>query len=209
MAHIGVRSIYAGVLSLAIGVALDSVCRHVAGPAGAVLRAESAGFSGFETIRPKRPDDRAPLVRVASLEAGFVFESAVQEVGPPASTSSDASFGERFLFDRKLASFDERFLGADISVAEVEGGTSDVLNYARPPSHDPGEHASQSVTGRSTPKLAPTALPPPASPVRKRVATAEASKHSISPADDDSRTAIYDIAARIRIADRSSPVRLL
>jgi len=53
-------------------------------------------------------------------------------------------------------------------------------------------------TGRSTPKLAPAALSPPASAgaARKRVATAEAPKDSISPAYDDSRTAIYDIAAR-------------
>jgi len=70
------------------------------------------------------------------------------------------------------------------------------VNYADLPSPGLGEHASQSVTGRSTPKLAPTALSPPASSAKKRVATAEASKHSISPADDDSRTAIYDIAAR-------------
>src|SRR5262249_36989398 len=114
LAHIGARSVCAGIAALAIGVALDSACRHVAGRASAVLRAESAVFSDFETIRPKSLDHRASLVRVASLETGFAFESAVQEAGPPASTNRDASFGERFLFDRKLASFDERFAGADI-----------------------------------------------------------------------------------------------
>jgi hypothetical protein len=40
-------------------------------------------------------------------------------------------------------------------------------------------------------------LSPPASAARKRVAIAEASKDSISPVDHDSRTAIYDIAARM------------
>src|SRR5262249_10870392 len=147
---------------------------------------------------PKSPDHRASPVRVASLETGFAFEPAVEESEsePPASTSRHASFGERFLFDQKLASFDERFAGADISVAETEDGESNVLNYAHLPSPGPSEHASQSVTGRSTPKLVSTALSPPASAARKRVATAEASKDSISPAYDDSRTAIYDIAAR-------------
>jgi hypothetical protein len=136
-------------------------------------------------------------VRVASLETEFAFEPAVEESEPPASTSRHASFGERFLFDQKLASFDERFAGADISVAETEDGESNVLNYAHLPSPGPGEHAiAQPATGRSTPKLAPAALSPPASAARKRVATAEASKDSISPAYDDSRTAIYDIAAR-------------
>jgi Protein of unknown function (DUF2778) len=111
--------------------------------------------------------------------------------------SRSRSHGEPFLFDQKLASFDERFAGADISVAEPEEGASNVLNFARLPSPGPGERAIvQSETGRSVPKLAPAASSPPASAARKRVATAEASKDSISPADDDSRTAIYDIAAR-------------
>ena len=199
LVHIGVRSICAGIAALAIGFALESVGRRVVGAASAGLRAESALFSGFETIRPKSLDHRASLVRVASLETGFAFEPAVEESEPPASTSRHASFGERFLFDQ-LASFDERFAGADISVAETEDGESNVLNYAQLPSPGPGEYAiAQPATGRSTPKLAPAALSPPASAARKRVATAEASKDSISPVspvDHGSRTAIYDIAAR-------------
>src|SRR6516162_6824229 len=155
-------------------------------------------------ILRRSPDHRASPVRVASLETGFSFKTSVEESEQPASTSRHASFGERFLFD--LASFDERFAGGDISVAETEDGDSNVLNYAHLPSPGPGEHASQSVTGRSTPKLAPTDLLPPASPARKRVATAEASKHSISPADDDSRTAIYDIAARTVYLPNGSPL---
>ena len=194
LVHIRVRSICAGIAALAVGVSLESVGRHLVGATSAGLRAESALFSVFETIRPKSLDHRASLVRVASLGTGFAFESAVEESEPPASTSRHDSFGERFLFD--LASFDERFAGGDISVAETEDSDSNVLNYAHLPSLGPGEYSSQSVTGRSTPKLAPTALSPPASSAKKRVATAEASKHSISPADDDSRTAIYDIAAR-------------
>jgi hypothetical protein len=197
LVHIGVRSICAGIAALALGFALESVGRHVVGAASAGRRAESALFSVFETIRPKSLDHRASLVRVASLETGFAFEPAVGGLEPPASGSRHASFGERFLFDQKLASFDERFAGEDISVAAPEEGASNMLNYARLPSPEPGEHAiAQAASVRSVPKLAPTALSPPESPARKRVATAEASKHSISPADDDSRTAIYDIAAR-------------
>src|SRR5262245_62414495 len=177
--------------ALAIGFAAESVGRRVVGVPSAGQRTESALLSVFETIRPKSLDDRASRVRVASLETGFSFKQESEQL---ASTSQHASFGERFLFD--LASFDERFAGGDISVAETEDSDSNVLNYAHLPSPGPGGHASQSVTGRSTPKLAPTALSPPASAAGKRVATAEASKHSISPADDDNRTAIYDIAAR-------------
>jgi hypothetical protein len=199
LVHIRVL-ICAGIAALAIGVAMDSVGRYVAGAASAGLRAESALFSVFETIRPKSLDHRASLVRVASLETGFAVESAVEESEPPASTSRHDSFGERFLFDQKLASFDERFAGMHISVAEPEEGASDMLNYARLPSLDVREHAiAQPATGRSAPKLATAASSPPASAARKRVATAEASKDSISPVspvEHDSRTAIYDIAAR-------------
>ena len=195
LVHISVRSICAGIAALAMGVSLESVGRHLVGATSAGLRAESALFSVFETIRPKSLDHRASLVRVASLGTGFAFESAVEESEPPASTSRHDSFGERFLFDQKLASFAERFSGADISVVEAEEGASNVLNYARLPSPGPGEHAiAQPATGQSAPK--PAASSPPASAARKRVATAELSKDSISPVDNDSRTAIYDIAAR-------------
>jgi hypothetical protein len=188
LVHIGVRSVCAGMAALAIGFAAESVGRRVVGMPSAGQRTESALLSVFETIRPKSLDDRASRVRVASLETGFSFKQESEQL---ASTSQHDSFGERFLFD--LASFDERFAGGDISVAETEDSDSNVLNYA----HLASLHASsQSITGRPTPELAPTALSPPASPARKRVATAEVSKHSTSPIDDDSRTAIYDIAAR-------------
>jgi Tlde1 domain len=206
LVQIGVRSICAavaalaigtGIAALAIGVALESVGRHVTGAAKAGLRAESAPISVFETIRPKNLDHRASLVRVASLETVFSSESAVEDSEPPSSTSRHDPFGERFLFDEKLASFGERFAGADISVAETEEDASNVLNYARLPSPGQEEHAiARPAAGQSAPKLAPVVSSPPASAPRKRVATAEPSNHLISPVDNDSRTAIYDIAAR-------------
>ena len=81
LVHIWVRSICAGIAALAIGVALESVGRHVVGAASAGLRAESALFSVFETIRPKSLDHRASLVRVASLETGFFFQAFSRGVG--------------------------------------------------------------------------------------------------------------------------------
>src|SRR5262245_61464980 len=191
---IGVRSVCAGMTALAIGFAAGSLGQRVVGAASAGHRAESPLLSVFESIRPKSLNHSASLVHVASLETGFAFKPAVEESEPPVSTSRHDSFGERFLFDQKLASFDER---GDISVAETEDSESNVLNYAHLPSPGPGEQAiAQPAIGRFSPKLAPAALSPPASAARKRVATAEAPKDPISPAYDDSRTAIYDIAAR-------------
>jgi len=98
--HIGVRSICAGIAALAIGVALESVGQRIVGAASAGLRAESALFSVFETIRPKSLDDRASLVRLASLETGVSFEAAVEESEPSASPNRYDPFGERLLFDQ-------------------------------------------------------------------------------------------------------------
>ena len=66
----GCGSICAGIAALALGFALESVGRHVAGAASAGLRAESALFSVFETIRPKSLDHCASLVRVGAVARG-------------------------------------------------------------------------------------------------------------------------------------------
>jgi len=52
LVHIGVRSICAGIAALAIGVALDSLGRHVAGAASGGLRAESATLFSFRNDPP-------------------------------------------------------------------------------------------------------------------------------------------------------------
>src|SRR6516165_1363164 len=72
LVHIGVRSVCAGMTALAIGFAAESVGRRVVGVPSAGQRTESALLSVFETIRPKSLDHRGSLVRVASLETGFL-----------------------------------------------------------------------------------------------------------------------------------------
>ena len=52
LVHIGVRSVCAGIAALAIGVALDSLGRHVAGAASGGLRAESATLFSFRNDPP-------------------------------------------------------------------------------------------------------------------------------------------------------------
>jgi hypothetical protein len=134
-------------------------------------------------------------VRVASLETEFSLKPSVEE------WEQSASAGARFFrraFDQKLASFDERFAGGEIFGAETKDSESNVLNHAHLPPPAPGEHASQ--------KFASAALSPPASAAKKRVATAEASKDSISPADEYNRTAIYMILLRVRSTCRTGAV---
>ena len=224
MLHIGVRSICAGIAALAAGVALESVGRYAVDVASAGLWAEAAPSAALETIRPKSLDQQAldhqsldhgvSPVRVASLETDVAFTSAIEASDPAASfgerflfDDKRASFGERFLFDRKLASFDDRFLFKQkrasfgqrfvLASAGSDEDATGALGYSAMPSEDPGDRGvARSVIGPSAPKPAAAASSPPASVVKKRVASLEAPKDASSLADDDGRTAIYDISAR-------------
>ena len=160
-------------------------------------------------------------VRVAGLATDVAFASAVEETDrrsdPPVSMRQRMSFDERFSFDGRFSfnerflfeqpsdSFDQRFATAAVSpagapamTAETEEGTGSVLRIARLPSPDPGQRAmAHPAVGRSAPRLASLASPPPASSAKKiRLATLETPKGSSLPLGRDSRTAIYDITAR-------------
>ena len=160
-------------------------------------------------------------MRVASLGTDVAFASAVEETDrrsdPPVSMRQRMSFDERFSFDERLSfderfsldqpsdSFDQRFAAAagetadaPAMTAETEEGTGTVLAVARLPSPDPGQRAmAHPAVGRSAPRLASLASPPPASPAKKiRLASLEIPKGSSWSLDPDSRTAIYDITAR-------------
>jgi hypothetical protein len=221
------RLIPAGIAALAmgfaLGLALPSGGRHEGGSADVELRAESPRLSVFGTIHPKRIDLPAPLgsdgsrVRVASLGTDVAFASALEGMDrrsdPPVSMRQRMSFDERFyldgrfsfderfLFDQPSESFDQRFAaaadetaGAPAMTAETEEGI--VSSIARLPSPDPGQRAHPAV-GRSAPRLASLASPPPASSAKKiRLASLETPKGSSLSLDPDSRTAIYDITAR-------------
>jgi Protein of unknown function (DUF2778) len=221
LVHVGIRLIAAGIAALiagfAFGLALQSEGQHEIGSADAELLAESPRLSVFGTIHPKRFDLPASLgsqisdgsrVRVASLGTDVAFASAVEDTDrrsdPPVSVRQLMSFDERFLFDQPSDSFDQRFAdaaretaGAPGMTAETEG-TGIVLSIAGLPSPDPGQRAmAHPAVGRSAPRLASLASPPPASPAKKiRLATFETPKGSSLSLDPDSRTAIYDITAR-------------
>ncbi len=218
----GIAALIAG---FAFGLALQSEGRHEIGSADAELRAESPRLSVFGTIHPKRFDLPAPLgsqisngsqVRVAGLGTDVAFASAVEETDrrsdPPVSMRQRMSFDdvfpstfERFLFEQPSDSFDQRFATAAVSpagapamTAETEEATGSVLRIARLPSPDPGQRAmAHPAVGRSAPRLASLASPPPASSAKKiRLATLETPKRSSLSLGRDSRTAIYDITAR-------------
>jgi hypothetical protein len=159
-------------------------------------------------------------VRVASLGTDVALTSALEDTArrsdPPVSMRQRISFDERFRFDEPLSfderfsfeqpsdSFDQRFAAVAGETASAPGmtaeaeGTGTVPSIAGLPSPDPGQRATADpAVGRSAPRLASLASPPPASPAKKiRLASLEFPKGSSWSLDPDGRTAIYDITAR-------------
>jgi hypothetical protein len=176
LVHIGVRSVCAGMAALAIGFAAESVGWRVVGGPSTGQRTESALRLVFETIRPKSLDHHASLVRVASLETEFSLKPSVEE------WEQSASAGARFFrraFDQKLASFDERFAGGEIFGAEKGQRKQCTQPCTLAAARSGGARIAKACIGRFV-----TA----SERRKKRVATAEASKHSISPADEYTRS---------------------
>jgi hypothetical protein len=195
--------ICAAIAALSVGFAVERGATHRIDEARDGLQVEAAGISPFGSIHPKSsglgssPESQSPDragVRVASLETDF--ESALDEESEPeAATNLGASFDERFFFDQRLASFDERFAGAFNAAGSASVAMAMTEERASDESPDPVEHATaRPPTGRSAPRLA--MLTPSAPPVfekRRRAPDAPIDPPSLS--DLGGRTAIYDIAA--------------
>jgi hypothetical protein len=105
----------------------------------------------------------------------------------PLAASAPCAFDERFYFDQQTASFRERFASAFGSPGNAAGKAAADANHMLP---DLGEQAKRdaAVTRSTAPRLA--SLRP------ERLNTAEAPTGLSLRLDADSRTAIYDIAAR-------------
>lgn len=143
-------------------------------------------------------------VGAESLETGSVSESVVAQTGgapePFAPSAPCAAFEERFYFDRQSASFEERFASA---FGLPESGAGKAAEAVEPANNmllrqpDFGEHAKRNPPApRSASELAPVTTSRLASVREERLNTTAAVMGLRLPLDADSRTAIYDIAAR-------------
>jgi hypothetical protein len=185
----GVRSISTGIVALSIWFALKSAGTHGTEPGEAGLQAE-LGYSIFGTIHPKRLDLRlsleseilnSPSARLASLETDDASDPTVEEQEgqsePAVFTRPCASFAERFFFDERFASFDQRFPGMAVSLDGTAAGiaaTSEYANDTLVPVPD--------VSGSTR-------------PFTPRLRITDAPADSNSPLDVDSHTAVYDIVS--------------
>jgi hypothetical protein len=198
LVHVEMRSICAGVAALAVGFAGGLWGTLWVGQADAGLETLPARIPISATAQAnsfRRPLGSQMLdgsgLRLASLDTGVGFASAVAESAPPASTRSHISFAERF-----FAALDARSVGAAVSPGGAPATTAEAEQANDTPlaPTDPGGRAIPSA-GRSAPKLASVASTPVASTAKKRIRLADASNDLSSLPGADSRTAVYDIVA--------------
>jgi hypothetical protein len=206
LVQVDIGLIAASIAVLAVGFALTYAI-------GSATIGPQAKPTGIGALHPKSfnlavsagsqiPDGSG--VRVARLETESVSESVVAQTGrasePFAPNPPCAAFGERFYFDRQLASFDERFASAFGSPGNAAGKAAEAVEPANNmllQQLDFGEHAKRNPpVPRSASELAPATTSRLASVREERLNTAAASTGLSLPLDADSHTAIYDIAAR-------------
>lgn len=202
------RLIPAGILALAMGLALKLGGAYATGPANAGWQGGHPRISVYGTIHPTLFAVQAPLgsqiaddpgVRVASLEPAFVTDAAV---AADLQREASASFEERFFFNERVASFDERFAAAP-APAESGGRNSEetehpALAYAAPAMDAPRRRVA-SLGASLVPSVEPVQpLPrtrPASAPAVKQASLEPVAPETNEEPDVGSRTAIYDISA--------------
>ena len=208
---LGVRTIPFGIAAVVLGFGLRSLGTQ-AGPADVGLRGPS--LSVFGTIHPDifrlpepigsaLPGDR---IRLASLgpEVGSDAPATRQDMltDPLASARRSASVNE------PPASFDKRFASVDDYPASTDGSLGSAMRQLaismRPPADQdvetatrPADQLAYAPPDRDVEEpISPSDAATDASPPISSASTEQPGKDSDPPADDDSRTAIYDITAR-------------
>jgi Protein of unknown function (DUF2778) len=200
--RIGLGSTSAIMGALAFGFTLGLVVKY--GLADAEPRrvpprlsdSEIASSTSFDLQRRYRSQvPSSSSVRLASLEMS-VSDFPAEDNDPSALARPPVFFGDGLLLDGRLDSFDERF-GGVLSYTAAPATTIEWGSAGTPgqPSLDLREKATgQSASGRSAPK--PAAAPTLANTAKQRVRTADLAQDLSSLPPADSRTAVYDIAAR-------------
>jgi hypothetical protein len=200
LAHLGVRAIPFGIAAMFLGFVLKLPGTQ-AGPADAGLPGPSV--SVFGTIHPDIFRLRAPLgserpvarVRVASLAPQFGFDGPANggallsdaSESTCGSAASNASLNERFaaLEDLRTSSFDSRFASTDDCLTSFDESLRSAMQVLASSLRLPADQEVQSKRA-DAPKASVVRAPRPA-PARKEIA----------PLEDDGRTAVYDITARV------------
>jgi hypothetical protein len=226
--RLGMGSVSAGIAVLAVGFAVKSEGM----PVEAGLPVDRAGVLAAAANHPDSFDLRFPVgsqipagpdVRVASLETEVDPAPPREAAQPdaPASTTPDASFGDRFaaFFDRQPGeTLDAVVFGAPVlpvpltralpALATETFTSPSPMQAARvPPPESAKRETARSAISQPAPQAAAVNQPSPPVASQKPVHTADVhttDAHTADVADDSalpsgpgSRTAIYDISAKV------------
>ncbi len=170
----------AGITALAIGFALG-------------LQAELPGLPGRFDLRAPVASTDSPGVQVASLEAAFISEPAIEgearTPGPARSASAPASPDQGPFVESPGPSFDERFAGVATPPDTLPSAATEE-NGVLLPSLGLADVVAPPALRRSAPVTSPLA-----GVSNNQLRTAAVPEGSSSSPDADHHTAIYDIAA--------------
>ncbi len=183
MVRIGLLSVCAVFALLAIAIALEAPGPHATGSLG----------SGQKRDRLATADATPAGDRLASLETGIRSDDTAGNPG----LSSGRSFGERFFYDPRFTSFEERFAVTGVrpaGPAAVDGvaasATAPVERHTRPPAAaSAAQEPPRTALRRPAQKLAML--------TRAHLELPSGHNGGAAPRlDIDGRTAVYDITAR-------------
>jgi Protein of unknown function (DUF2778) len=201
LVQLGVRAIPLGIAAMLLGFVLKSAGTQ-AGQAAPGL--PGPRVSAFGTIHPELFRLSAPLgsgspdrIRLASLEPQVGFDAPANGWGILTDTSAcrNAPFEERFsALDERPASFDNRFTSSDdcqSSFNENLGSAMEVLaNSLRLPPDREVQKKPADAPPKATVAKVDVRLGQPRNEVPQP-------RREVPPVEEDGRTAIYDITARI------------
>src|SRR5262245_46776954 len=194
----GVRAIPVGIAAMVLGFILKSAGTQ-AGPADTALPAPR--LSVFGTIHPEVFRLGAPLgsgsagerIRLASLEPQVGLFDAPANRAPVltaavASACGTAPFEERFAaLDDRPVSFDKRFASADDCPASFDDSLASAMQVLASSLRLPPDAGVEKKRADAPPK--PT--------IAKASVSVSQPRKEGPPLEDDGRTAIYDITARV------------
>jgi hypothetical protein len=210
LVRLRLSSISAIVAALVMAVALAAAGLRRVDPAGTGSKADRLDLSVTGTINPQTAYSRlsvgwqipsAQRMRLASLETGVPSEAGLNEQDEEAEALTAlpprASFEQRFIFEERPPSFDERFARSGMLPDRTP---NDVVTELRPQSVQPTQARPPRESARAAVRppalrLAMATPVPPATASGKRLGVGEAAPDSNVSSDVDSHTAIYDIAA--------------
>lgn len=208
MLRVGICSISAGVAVVAVALLVKSV---VTQPdlARDIPRAERLGISVIQNWHPNVPASWSPVFSQVpdNAELRAANREAKTSLSEDAPSEDSTVFEERFSFQDRFASFEERFFGVakllrrvavKVVKTELIGPQHAIASDANL-RHSASNEVSKGALAISHPVVA--GLSPAASiggaAVRNQVGTSKARYASLSSGENQNRTAIYDISAQV------------